>query len=174
MTLRFGDFASACADAFPLLTKEGVRGRSRKQPPCSPPFARGDGDALRVGITLAITVALVACIATTAAATPALDYMLHCRGCHGPEGAGVPPDVPDLRGKISRLVQRPGGREFVLRVPGVAQSELDDERTARLLNWLVEAFGEPKAAASIPSFTAAEVGRWRRQPLVDIENARPR
>lgn len=112
--------------------------------------------------------------ATSAAATPALDYMLHCRGCHGPDGAGVPPDVPDLRGEISRLLQRPGGREFVLRVPGVAQSELDDARTAGLLNWLVEAFGEPDSAASIPPFTADEVGRWRRQPLVDIENARPR
>jgi hypothetical protein len=112
-------------------------------------------------------------LGTPVRADPAADYMLHCRGCHGPDGAGVPPDVPDLRGELGRLVQRPGGREFVLRVPGVAQSELNDARTAALLNWLVAVFGEIQPGPDFLPFTAAEVTRHRRNPLVDVDAARP-
>lgn len=117
--------------------------------------------------------ALVAAAAPLRADPPG-DYMLHCRGCHGPDGRGAPPDVPDLRGELARLVLRPGGREFVLRVPGVTQTELDPARTAALLNWMVEAFGPLPADAAFAPFTAAEVARFRSRPLVDVAGARPR
>lgn len=106
-------------------------------------------------------------------ADPAGDYMLHCRGCHGADGRGAPPDVPDLRGELAQLVLRPGGREFVMRVPGVTQTELDPGRTAALLNWMVVAFGPLPADSGFVPFTAAEVARFRSQPLVDVAGARP-
>ena len=34
----------------------------------------------------------------------------------------------------------PGGREYLMRVPGTSQSELDDAQTAALLNWMVREF----------------------------------
>lgn len=126
------------------------------------------GPAPLAGVLLGVTL-----LGPPARADPAADYMLHCRGCHGPEGAGVPPDVPDLRGELGRLVQRPGGREFVLRVPGVVQSELNDARTAALLNWLVATFGGTRPGPDFPPFTEAEVARHRRHPLVDVDAVRP-
>ena len=122
---------------------------------------------------LLVVVGGASLVAGIAHADAALDYMLHCRGCHGPRGEGAPPDVPDLRIEIGRLVARPGGREFVLRVPGVVQSELSDERTARLLNWMVEAFGGATATRGLAPFTTEEVARHRLQPLVDVDGARP-
>lgn len=107
-------------------------------------------------------------------ADPALDWMLHCRGCHGADGAGVGDAVPRLADEVARYLALPGGREFLVRVPGVAQSELDDVRLAALLTWMVERFGPADAAAGAAPFTAAEVGPLRRRPLVDVARVRER
>ena len=101
-------------------------------------------------------------------AGPSLDWMLHCRGCHGAAGAGVPGSVPRLAGEVARFLDVPGGREFLIRVPGVAQSELDDARLAVLLTWMVRRFGPAASAAAAPPFGAAEVGALRRRPLTRV------
>ena len=41
----------------------------------------------------------------------------------------------------------PGGREYLVRVPGSAQSPLSDAELARVLNWMIRAFGPPAIAA---------------------------
>src|SRR6187455_3429770 len=93
-------------------------------------------------------VALVLLLTGPVSADEAFDYVMHCRGCHGPEGQGAPGGAPDLRGT--------GGREYLMRVPGTSQSELDDGRTAALLNWMVRKFGPADVAAAFAPFTAAE------------------
>jgi hypothetical protein len=121
---------------------------------------------------LAAAALVLAAASSVARADPALDWMLHCRGCHGADGAGVGDAVPRLAGEVARFLAVPGGREFLVRVPGVAQSELSDDRLATLLTWLVRRFGPTGPAAAAPPFTAAEVGRWRREPLVDVAGTR--
>ncbi|MEZ4217386.1 MAG: cytochrome C [Myxococcota bacterium] len=96
------------------------------------------------------------------------DYLLQCAGCHGADGAGVPGKVPSLRG-LGALLERPGGREYLVRVPGVAQAALPDERLAALLGFVLERFAGARPA---PPYGADEVGRLRALPLRDPERAR--
>lgn len=95
--------------------------------------------------------------------------MLHCQGCHGPDGSGAAGAVPSFRDQVATFLRVPGGREYLIRVPGVSQSELDDERIAAVLNWIVgkfDASGQPAGAAP---FTTAEVTRHRRPPLTEVD-----
>jgi mono/diheme cytochrome c family protein len=94
--------------------------------------------------------------------------MLQCRGCHGPDGAGAPGAAPSFRGQVGRFLSVPGGREYLVRVPGTAQSELDDAHTAALLNWLVQEFSRDEVPADFIPYSPEEVGRWRRTPLIDV------
>jgi len=106
--------------------------------------------------------------AASASADPRVDYMLHCRGCHGPDGAGAPGAAPSFRGQLGKFLLVPGGREYLIRVPGTAQSELDDARTAALLNWLVREFSRDEIPAGFVPYDSAEVARNRHAPLVDV------
>ena len=100
------------------------------------------------------------------------DYVLHCRGCHGPDGAGAPGAVPSFRGHVAKFVALPGGREYLVRVPGVSQSELSDARLAALLNWLLLEFDAADVPSDFTPYTAAEIARLRRPPLIDVEGTR--
>jgi hypothetical protein len=57
-------------------------------------------------------------------------------------------------------------------VPGTAQSELDDARTAALLNWLLHEFSAAELPADFVPYDAAEVARSRRSALVDVGGTR--
>jgi len=98
------------------------------------------------------------------------DYVLNCSACHGADGAGVPGRVPSLF-ETGELALRPGGRDYLMRVPGAAQAPVSDARLARLLGWVVERFG---GVAVEPAFTAEEVGAARRVPLRDPAPVRAR
>jgi len=41
-----------------------------------------------------------------------------------------------------------------------------------VLNWMLERFAPPAAPEGFAPYTAEEVGRLRRQPLVNVERAR--
>lgn len=103
---------------------------------------------------------------------PAADYMLHCRGCHLSSGRGMPGKVPALRDRVGLFLTVPGGREYLLRVPGVSQSPLSDAALAALLNWVVRRFGPAQAVAGFRPFTPAEVTAGRRPPLSDVADRR--
>jgi mono/diheme cytochrome c family protein len=103
---------------------------------------------------------------------PALDYVLHCQGCHQAEGLGLPGAVPALKDSVARVVSAPGGREYVSRVPGVAQSQLDDAAVARLLNWIVVYYDAEHLPADFRPFTAGEIAAGRKRPLVNASEAR--
>jgi mono/diheme cytochrome c family protein len=109
-------------------------------------------------------------VATTGSARSL--YVLNCGGCHGFDGAGSA-GVPDMR-RLGDFLRVPGGREFVLKVPGVMGSGLDDAQVASVTNWVLNTL----AAASIPPghqpFDASEVKHARIVPLVDVRAARER
>ena len=95
-------------------------------------------------------------------------YVVHCAGCHGIDGAGSTQGyVPDLR-KVGRFLSVPGGREFVIKVPGVMGSGLGDAQVAEVTNWVLGGI----AAASVPPgfdpYTGSEVARARSTPVVDV------
>jgi len=98
---------------------------------------------------------------------PAQDYVLECRGCHGPRGAGTPGRVPSLAG-TARFLATARGRAYLVRVPGVAGSQLSNARVAALLNWLLrELASDPPAPDGFAPFTEHEVGRERAERLLD-------
>ncbi len=105
---------------------------------------------------------------------PALDYTLECEGCHRADGSGTPGSVPALRDSVARLLAIPGGREYLVRVPGVAQAPLDDAALAAVLNWMLDRFDRAHVPAGFAPYGAEEVGRLRKQPLVDVEAVRKR
>jgi mono/diheme cytochrome c family protein len=126
----------------------------------------------RLGGVLAAASLAIALAAAAAAADPRVDYMLHCRGCHGPDGGGAPGAAPSFRGQLAKFLWVAGGREYLVRVPGTAQSELDDARTAALLNWLLREFSPDEIPADFAAYAADEVAHLRRAPLTDVWSAR--
>ena len=109
---------------------------------------------------------------TASAASPAFDYALHCQGCHLEDGRATAGSVPALAGSVGRLLRVPGGREYLVRVPGVAQSALDDVALAALLNWMLHRFSAEELPPDFAPYTAEEVARGRRRPLTDVDGAR--
>ena len=102
-----------------------------------------------------------------------IDYMLECQGCHLPDGSGSSQgSVPSLVDSIGHFVTVPGGRSFLVRVPGSAQSPLDDARLAAVLNWMIRTFGPAQVAATFEPYTAEEVAQHRSNPLSDVERVR--
>jgi hypothetical protein len=97
---------------------------------------------------------------------PALDFSRRCRGCHGFAGEGAPGHVPRLAGFVGLFTRLPAGRDYLVRVPGVARARLDDARLAAVLNWMLASLSPAETAPGFPPFTAAEVGAARRVPLV--------
>jgi hypothetical protein len=117
--------------------------------------------------------ATLALLATGAAPAqdPRVDYMLQCQGCHLADGSGSPGAVPDLRATLPELAAAAGAREYLVRVPGVAQAALPDARLAALLDWLLREFAPAQAAGFAP-YRAEEVARWRAHPYAEVEPVR--
>jgi mono/diheme cytochrome c family protein len=122
--------------------------------------------ALRLAVALA-----AGGFAATVSASPAQDYTLYCMGCHGAQAQGVPGRIPPLAGSVSLYMRIPEGRNYVLRVPGAANSALPDAQLAAVLNWLAASYGAPGAPPPVP-FTVDEVTRVRRTPLADVQARR--
>ena len=106
------------------------------------------------------------------AGSPAVDYALNCQGCHLDDGSGTPGSVPRLAGTVGRFLDVPGGREFLVQVPGVATSALDDAALAAVLNWMLARFGPPHLPEKYAPYTAAEVGALRQKPLTNVDRVR--
>jgi hypothetical protein len=101
------------------------------------------------------------------------DYMLACQGCHLDDGRGFPArGVPKLSGYLGNFLKVPGGRAFLVQVPGSAQSDLSDARLAALLNWMVRSFSPQQVPADFVEYEAAEVGRLRTHPLAAVAATR--
>jgi mono/diheme cytochrome c family protein len=118
---------------------------------------------------LAVAGAATTALAATAAhASPQQDYVLYCMGCHGPQAEGVPGKVPPLAHALGRYMRSPAGRNYVLRVPGAANSVLSDAQLAGVLNWVAQTFDADELSDSVPLFTTEEVTGLRHSPLPSV------
>jgi len=100
-------------------------------------------------------------------ADPKTDYLLYCRGCHLTNGESVPPAVPTLVNELGKFFSIPGGREYLIRVPGVSQTPLDNERLAQVLNWVMLEFNADTLPDDFKPYSSEEVGISRVNILAD-------
>ena len=100
------------------------------------------------------------------------NYQLHCMGCHGEEGMGLEGHVPPIRLTLAPLLATAAGREYVLRVPGIAQSSLTSHELADVLNWLLHNLSVASTARVVAPLSPSEVARFRDRPWLDVQRAR--
>ncbi len=93
------------------------------------------------------------------------NWTLNCQGCHRPDGTGSSTTTPSVAGTVSRFLSVERGREYLVRVPGVATSPLTDADLAELLNWMLWRFDPGHLPPDFATFSAAEVGGLRKRPL---------
>ena len=99
------------------------------------------------------------------------DYMLNCQGCHLPDGDSAG-DVPRMKGFVGNFLKVPGGREFLVQVPGSANAPLDDARLAALLNWMLLEISRDELPEDFRPYTPEEVGEYRTMTLRDVLQTR--
>jgi mono/diheme cytochrome c family protein len=112
--------------------------------------------------------------AAPAAADPSLlsSYTLHCSGCHGTQGTGVPEKgIPNLA-EAGSYVATPAGRAYLVQVPGISQSRLGDEDAARMLNYVLKRFSAASLPAGFLPYTAGEVAALRGNKASDAVTRR--
>jgi hypothetical protein len=107
-----------------------------------------------------------------AADDPRSDYLMHCSGCHLPDGSGYSPVVPTLQGVTGRMAGTAAGRDYLVRVPGVAQAPVSDATLTALLNWMLVEFSGATLPVDFQPLTVAEVAESRRVLLANPQSLR--
>ena len=105
----------------------------------------------------------------------AVNYQLQCLGCHLGNGEGsVRNDTPRMTDFVGNFLRVEGGREFLIRVPGVAQAALNNDQLASLLNWILTDSG--MAGNSTPRdfmpYTGDEIAQVRHKSYVNLPGVR--
>lgn len=99
-------------------------------------------------------------------------YLLKCSGCHRADGQGAADGgVPPFPGFIGDLARDSGGRTYMLHVPGVASSSLNDADLSNVLNYLVDRWSAAPAD-QIRRFTPGEVATLRAVSVNDVVSYR--
>lgn len=126
----------------------------------------------RISVTLPIALLLCAAPVSSWAKDPESLYRMECQGCHLSDGGGGLESIPALTNHVARFLDVPGGREYLLQVPGVALSPLSDQELADVLNWMLRTFGPPEPVSRNAPYTVEEIAQWRKQPLADVAERR--
>lgn len=121
-----------------------------------------------------ILAALLALTAAASAETPGvqsdarakMNWLLNCQGCHQADAAGSANGAPGMANDVARFLAVEGGREYLTRVPGVANAGLADDQLAELLNWTLATFDRDHLPADFAPFTKEELSAGRARPLV--------
>lgn len=100
------------------------------------------------------------------------NYMLNCQGCHQADGSGLPDNVPSMRDFAGKFLQVPGGRAFLVQVPGSSNSPLSNAALAELLNWILITMNAELVDGDFQHYTEQEVAELRQHVLVDVGDAR--
>lgn len=100
----------------------------------------------------------------TSEARARLNYALNCQGCHLGDGAGMPGRVPAIAGFVSRFLSAPGGREYLVRVPGVTNAAVNDEELAEIANWMLYTFDPQHLPDDFAPYTEKEIAAGRAHP----------
>jgi len=85
---------------------------------------------------------------------------------------GLEGHVPPIRLTLAPLLATAAGREYVLRVPGIAQSSLTSHELADVLNWLLRDLSVASKSRVVAPLSASEVARFRDRPWLDVQSAR--
>ena len=101
-----------------------------------------------------------------------VNYMLHCQGCHQPDGSGTGDRIPQLRDFVGLYLHSESGRAFVINVTGVAMSALGDEALAEMINWMLLKFSADELPQPFTPYTREEVAQLRKAPDFDPAGTR--
>lgn len=97
------------------------------------------------------------------------DYVLQCAGCHRVDGRGSSPHgIPDFRQSVGAFTHLPAGREYLIRVPGAAHSQLSNAELAAVLNWVLGEFSAAQLPADFTPYTEEEVAAARPNRYDDV------
>ena len=100
------------------------------------------------------------------------NYILNCQGCHLPDGSGSEGNVPKMNDFVGYFLHVPGGREFIVQVPGAAGAPISDQELADVMNWMLLNFSKNELPASFVPYDAAEIAKLRKEPLIDMHHRR--
>ena len=93
------------------------------------------------------------------------NWMLNCQGCHGAEGKVSAIGTPVLYGKVARFLNTPGGREYLISVPGVVNAPVKDKDKAELMNWIVRTLDPEHLPDDFKPYTAEDIVWGQKNPL---------
>ncbi len=103
-----------------------------------------------------------------------INYTLHCQGCHLADAEGYENEVPRMRDFVGYFLHSGEGREFVVRVPGVATASLPDDQLAELMNWLLFTYSSHQLPDAFEPFSVDEVAALRTRIETSPQNTRTR
>jgi hypothetical protein len=124
-------------------------------------------------LALALTFALMP-VATADDHRASINYMVHCQGCHLPEAVGFSGHVPRMKDFVGYFLHSDEGREFVIRVPGVATSSLPDDELTEMMNWLLLTYSADQLPRPFVPYSADEVAALRPDLEANPEKTRMR
>jgi hypothetical protein len=75
-------------------------------------------------------------------------------------------EIPTLVDRIGYFARIPAGRAYLVEVPNVAMSSIDDEDLAEMLNWLLETYSASQLPRDFQAYTGAEVTELRKVRIV--------
>ena len=101
------------------------------------------------------------------AASPRINYLLYCSGCHRPLGEGNPPNVPTLHNELGLMMSVQEMRGYLARVPGSAPAPITDAELTDVLNWMLEQFNADTLPEDFKKLTVEEVTKAREESLAD-------
>ena len=124
------------------------------------------------------TVLLLLVLLSTGATTGANEilarqnYILNCQGCHLPDGSGSEGNVPKMNDFVGYFLHVPGGREFIVQVPGAAGAPISDQELADVMNWMLLNFSKNELPDQFIPYSAEEIAKLRKEPLIDMHHRR--
>lgn len=82
------------------------------------------------------------------------------------QGNSAPAEIPVLRDRVGYFMCTRDGRDYLIRLPNVAYSAIDDnQELADMMNFVVFGLGGNSAPKASKPFTASEVKRLRAEAL---------
>lgn len=101
------------------------------------------------------------------------NYVLRCSGCHGLDGhQREKGGIPALTDSVGVFTGDPEGRTYLLKVPGVRNSNLSPADTAAVLNYVMTTFAGDSLPADATAFTADEVEAAAKVTVTDVVGLR--
>ena len=101
------------------------------------------------------------------AASPRINYLLYCSGCHRPTGEGSPPNVPTLHNELGKMISVQEMRGYLARVPGSNNAPISDAELTGVINWLLEEFNAETLPKNFKKLSLKEVRNARSNLLAD-------